>query len=123
MPATPRKSRRFGGDAAHQRLMMANLVASLVAAEGLVTTEAKAKALRPIAEKCVTKAKRAHANPDTRVHQLRQVLAFVGDREMTSKLFDEIGPRYADRNGGYTRILKLGPRHGDNAPMARIEFV
>ena len=123
MPATPRRSRRFGGDAAHQRLMMANLVASLVAAEAIVTTEAKAKALRPVAEKVITKAKKAHADPDTLVHNIRQVQAFLGDREMTAKLFEQIGPRYVDRNGGYTRILKLGPRHGDNAPMARIELV
>jgi large subunit ribosomal protein L17 len=123
MPARPRKSRRFGGDAAHQRLMMANLVASLVAAESLVTTEAKAKALRPVAEKVITKAKRASLDPDTRLHQIRQVHSYLGDREMTAKLFDEIGPRYVDRNGGYTRILTLGPRHGDNAPMARIELV
>jgi large subunit ribosomal protein L17 len=117
MPATPRKSRRFGGDAAHQRLMMANLVASLIAAEAIVTTEAKAKALRPVAEKMITKAKKGG------LHNHRQVVAYMGDREMASKLFDEIGPRYADRPGGYTRILKLGPRHGDNAPMARIELV
>jgi large subunit ribosomal protein L17 len=117
MPATPRKSRRFGGTASHQRLMMANLVASLIAAEGIVTTEAKAKALRPVAEKMITKAKKGG------LHNHRQVVAFIGDREMASKLFDEIGPRYADRPGGYTRILKLGPRHGDNAPMARIELV
>jgi large subunit ribosomal protein L17 len=123
MPARPRKARRFGGDAAHQRLMMANLVASLIAAEGIVTTEAKAKALRPVAEKVITKAKKAEANPDTKLHQIRQVQSYLGDREMTAKLFDEIGPRYVDRNGGYTRILKLGPRHGDNAPMARIELV
>ena len=117
MPATPRKSRRFGGTASHQRLMMANLVASLIAAEAIVTTEAKAKALRPVAEKMITKAKKGG------LHNHRQVVAYIGDREMASKLFDEIGPRYADRPGGYTRILKLGPRHGDNAPMARIEFV
>jgi large subunit ribosomal protein L17 len=117
MPATPRKSRRFGGDAAHQRLMMANMVASLIAAEGIVTTEAKAKALRPIAEKMITKAKKGG------VHRHRQVVSFLGDKDMTHKLFEEIGPRYADRPGGYTRILKLGPRHGDNAPMARIELV
>ena len=123
MPATPRKSRRFGGSSSHQKLMMANLVASLVAAEGIVTTEAKAKALRPIAEKVITKAKKAAVDPDQRLHQLRQVMAYLGDREMTAKLFDEIGPRYVDRNGGYTRILKLGPRHGDNAEMARIELV
>jgi len=123
MPARPRKSRRFGGDAAHQRLMMANLVASLVAAEALVTTEAKAKALRPVAEKVITKAKRASLDPEQRLHQIRQVQSYLGDREMTAKLFDDIGPRYVDRNGGYIRILKLGPRHGDNAPMARIELV
>ena len=123
MPATPKKGRRFGGDAAHQRLMMANLAASLFAAEGIVTTEAKAKALRPIAEKLITKARKANANPETTVHQMRQVVAYLGDKEMTHKLVAEIGPRYADRNGGYTRILKLGPRQGDNAPMARIELV
>ena len=117
MPATPKKGRRFGGDAAHQKPMMANLVASLIAAEAIVTTEAKAKALRPIAEKMITKAKKGG------LHNHRQVVAFLGDKEMASKLFDEIGPRYADRPGGYTRILKLGPRQGDNAPMARIELV
>lgn len=117
MPATPRKSRRFGGDAAHQRLMMANQVASLVIGEYLVTTEAKAKALRPIAEKVITKAKKGG------LHRHRHVVAYLGDKEAAHKLFDELGPRYADRNGGYTRILKLGPRHGDNAPMARIELV
>jgi large subunit ribosomal protein L17 len=117
MPATPKKGPRFGGSGQHQRLMMANLVASLVAAEAIVTTEAKAKALRPIAEKMITKAKKGG------LHNHRQVVAFLGDKEMASKLFDEIGPRYADRPGGYTRILKLGPRQGDNAPMARIELV
>lgn len=117
MPATPKKGRRFGGDAAHQKAMMANLVASLIAAEAIVTTEAKAKALRPVAEKIITKAKKGG------LHNHRQVVAFLRDKEMASKLFDEIGPRYADRPGGYTRILKLGPRHGDNAPMARIELV
>ncbi len=117
MPATPKKGRRFGGSAQHQRLMMANLVASLVAAEAIVTTEAKAKALRPIAEKMITKAKKGG------LHNHRQVVSFIGDKEMASKLFNEIGPRYAERPGGYTRILKLGPRQGDNAPMARIELV
>jgi large subunit ribosomal protein L17 len=117
MPATPRKSRRFGGSASHQRLMMANLAASLFAAEGIVTTEAKAKALRPIAEKLITKAKKGG------VHNQRLVVSFLGDQEMASKLFSDIGPRYVDRPGGYTRILKLGPRQGDNAPMARIELI
>ena len=117
MPGRPRKGRRFGGSSQHQKLMMANLVASLIAAEGITTTEAKAKAVRPIAEKMITKARRGG------VHNHRQVVKFLGDREMASKLFDEIGPRYLDRPGGYTRILKLGPRYGDNAPMARIELV
>src|SRR4051795_12746678 len=98
MPARPRKARRFGGDAAHQRLMMANLVASLIAAEALVTTEAKAKALRPVAERVITKAKKGG------VHQHRQVVAFIRDKDMAHKLFADIGPRYADRAGGYTRI-------------------
>jgi|TARA_B100001964_G_scaffold90292_1_gene101426 large subunit ribosomal protein L17 len=97
--------------------MMANLVASLIAAEVITTTEAKAKAMRPIAEKLITKARKGG------LHNHRQVVSFLRDREMTAKLFDEIGPRYEDRSGGYTRILKVGPRHGDNAPMARIELV
>jgi len=117
VPATPKKGRRFGGDAAHQKAMMGNLVASLIAAESLVTTEAKAKALRPVVEKCITKAKKGG------VYRQRNVVAFIRDKDMAHKLFEEIGPRYSDRAGGYTRILKLGPRHGDNAPMARIEFV
>ena len=96
---------------------MANLVASLVAAEGIETTEAKAKAMRPVAEKLITKAKKGG------LHNFRQVLAYLGDVEMTTKLFDDVGPRYASRPGGYTRILKMGPRKGDNAPMARIELV
>jgi large subunit ribosomal protein L17 len=117
VPGRPKKGRRFGGDAAHQKAMMGNLVASLIAAEGLVTTEAKAKALRPVFEKCVTKAKKGGLD------QHRQVVAFIRDKDMAHKLFAELAPRYADRAGGYTRILKLGPRHGDNAPMARIELV
>jgi large subunit ribosomal protein L17 len=117
MPATPRRTRRFGGDAAHQRLMMANLVASLIAAEAIVTTEAKAKALRPVAEKMITKAKKGG------LHRHRQLVAYIGDKEMVHKLVTEVAPRYTERPGGYTRILKLGPRQGDNAPMARIELV
>ena len=120
---TPRKSRRFGGDAAHQRLMMANLAASLFAAEAIVTTEAKAKALRPYAEKLITKAKKAQDEGPMRVHRIRQIQGFLGDREMTHKLVNEVAPRYLERNGGYTRILKLGARHGDAADMARIELV
>ena len=96
---------------------MANLVSSLILAEGITTTEAKAKALRPIAEKMITKTRKGG------LHNHRQVVSFIRDREVAAKLFDEIGPRYIDRHGGYTRILKLGPRTGDNAPMARIELV
>ena len=117
MPGTPRKARRFGGSSSHQKLMMANLVASLVAVEGIGTTEAKAKAMRPVAERLITKARKGG------LHNFRQVLAYLGDVEMTTKLFDEVGPRYKNRPGGYTRVLKLGPRKGDNAPMARIELV
>lgn len=117
MPGTPKKGRRFGGSAAHQRAMLANLVASLIAAEAIVTTEAKAKALRPVAEKLITKARAGG------VHNHRQVVAFIRDKDMAHRLFSEIAPRYADRPGGYLRILKLGPRPGDNAPMARVELV
>ena len=117
MPGQPKKGRRFGGSASHQKSMMGNLVASLIAAEALVTTEAKAKALRPVAERIITKARKGG------VHQHRQVVAFIRDKDMAHKLFADIAPRYEDRPGGYTRILKLGPRHGDNAPMARIELL
>ena len=117
MVATPKKGRRFGGSASHQKAMFGNLVASLIAAEALVTTEAKAKALRPVAERVITKAKKGG------LHRHRQVVSFIGDKEMAHKLFTDIAPRYENRPGGYTRILKLGPRHGDNAPMARIELV
>jgi large subunit ribosomal protein L17 len=114
---TPRKARRFGGDAAHQKAMMGNLVASLIAAEYVVTTEAKAKALRPVAEKLITKAKKGD------LHNYRQVISFIRDEDSANRLFHEIAPRYEDRPGGYLRILKLGTRQGDSAPMARIEFV
>ncbi|MFC0081664.1 50S ribosomal protein L17 [Aciditerrimonas ferrireducens] len=117
MRGTPKRGQRLGGDAAHQKAMIGNLVASLIAAEAIVTTETKAKLLRPVAERCITAAKKGG------VHRERQVVALIRDKEMARKLFAEIGPRYADRPGGYTRILKLGPRQGDNAPMARIELV
>jgi|SRR6516164_7756177 large subunit ribosomal protein L17 len=118
MPA-PKKGARFGGNPAHQKLMLANLAAHLIISDSgaITTTETKAKALRPYVEKLVTKAK------DGGVHKQRQVVAKIHDLDATQRLFSEIGPRYADRNGGYTRILKLGPRPGDNARMARIEFV
>ena len=120
---TPRRSRRFGGSAAHQKAMMANLAASLFAAEAIVTTESKAKALRPFAEKLITKAKHAQAGGSRQVHMMRLIQSQLRDPEMTHKLVADIAPRFGERNGGYTRILKLGPRHGDNAPMARIELV
>jgi large subunit ribosomal protein L17 len=123
MPATPRRARNFGGSSQHQKLMMANLTASLIAAEAIVTTEAKAKALRPIAEKLITKAKKAQEEGPMRVHRIRQIQSYLGDKEMTHKLVAEVAPRYEHRNGGYLRILKLGPRQGDNAQMARIELV
>ncbi|MDA8072266.1 MAG: 50S ribosomal protein L17 [Actinomycetota bacterium] len=117
MRATPKRGRRLGGDAAHQKAMVANMISSFIAAEYLVTTETKAKLLRPVLEKCITAARKGG------VHRQRQVVALIRDKEFAHKLFAEIAPRYADRPGGYTRILKLGPRQGDNAPMARIELV
>ena len=123
MPATPRRGPNFGGSSQHQRLMMANMAASLIAAEAIVTTEAKAKALRPIAEKLITKAKKATEDDPMRIHRIRQIQGYLGDREMTAKLVNEVAPRYIQRPGGYLRIYKLGPRHGDNAQMARIELV
>jgi large subunit ribosomal protein L17 len=116
MPA-PKRGHRLGSNPSHQKLMLANLASSLIEHERIKTTEAKAKLLRPYAERLVTKAKKGD------VHNRRQVLSLIQDRETVHKLFADIGPRFADRNGGYTRILKLGPRNGDNAPMALIEFV
>jgi large subunit ribosomal protein L17 len=97
--------------------MMANLAAHLFEAEKITTTVAKAKALRPYAERLITKAKKGG------VHNQRLVIARLHDKDVTQKLFSDIAPRYTDRNGGYLRILKLGPRPGDHAPMARIELV
>ena len=117
MPGKPKKGRRFRGSSAHQKAIVGNLVASLIAAEAIVTTEAKAKAMRPVAEKIITKAKKGG------LHNHRQIIAFLRDQEIADKLIEDVGPRYVDRPGGYTRILKMGPRYGDNAPMARIELV
>ena len=97
--------------------MMANLAASLFAAEAITTTEAKAKALRPLAEKLITKARRGD------LHAKRTVLRTIPNRDAVVKLFDEVAPRYVDRQGGYTRITKLGPRRGDGAEEAIIELV
>jgi large subunit ribosomal protein L17 len=113
----PRKGPRMGGSPAHQRHMLANLAASLFEAGAITTTVPRAKALRPYAERLITKAKKGG------VHQQRQVVSRIHDKNAAHKLFVEIAPRYEDRNGGYLRILKLGPRPGDQAPMARIELV
>ncbi|NEM07438.1 50S ribosomal protein L17 [Geodermatophilus normandii] len=114
---TPTKGPRLGGSAAHQRLMLANLATSLFEHGRITTTEAKAKRLRPYAEKLVTFAKRGD------LHARRQVMTVIRDKDVVHHLFAEIGPRYENRPGGYTRITKVGPRKGDNAPMAVIELV
>lgn len=116
MPA-PKKGPRLGSNPSHQGQMLSNLALSLFEHERVKTTETKAKQLRPFAERLITKAKKGD------VHNRRQVLSTIEDREVVHKLFAEIAPRFADRNGGYTRILKLGPRNGDGAPMALIELV
>jgi large subunit ribosomal protein L17 len=116
MPRPP-KGPRLGAGPSHQKLMLGGLAAALFEHEKVRTTEAKAKALRPFAERMITFAKRGD------VHARRQVLKAVPDRDVVHRLFDEIAPRMAERSGGYTRILKLGPRKGDGAPMALIELV
>jgi len=114
---TPTKGPRLGGGPAHERLMLANLATSLFEHGRITTTEAKAKRLRPLAERLITFAKRGD------LHARRRVLSVVHDKEVVHSLFAEIGPGFADRAGGYTRITKVGPRKGDNAPMAVIELV
>ncbi|CAJ59775.1 MULTISPECIES: 50S ribosomal protein L17 [Frankia] len=114
---TPTKGARLGGSPAHERLLLANLATALFEHGGITTTEAKAKRLRPYAERLVTFAKRGD------LHARRRVMRHVRDNSVVHTLFTEIGPRYANRDGGYTRIIKLGNRKGDNAPLARIELV
>jgi len=114
---TPTKGPRLGGSPAHQRLILANLATSLFENGAITTTEAKARRLRPFAERLITKAKKGD------LHNRRQVLSVISDKGVVHTLFEEIGPRFAERPGGYTRITKLGPRKGDNAPMAVIELV
>jgi large subunit ribosomal protein L17 len=114
---TPTKGPRLGGSPAHERLMLANLATSLFEHGRITTTETKAKRLRPLAEKLVTFAKRGD------LHARRQVMTTIRDKDVVHTLFAEIGPRYENRPGGYTRITKVGPRKGDNAPMAVIELV
>ncbi|MEI7629934.1 MAG: 50S ribosomal protein L17 [Actinomycetes bacterium] len=114
---TPTKGPRLGGSPAHQRLMLANLATALFEHGKITTTEAKAKRLRPLAERLITFAKRGD------LHARRRVLTVVRDKSVVHTLFTEIGPSFATRTGGYTRITKIGPRKGDNAPMAVIELV
>ncbi|MFN2518352.1 MAG: 50S ribosomal protein L17 [Jatrophihabitantaceae bacterium] len=114
---TPTKGPRLGGSPAHERLMLANLAASLFEHDRITTTVAKAKRLRPLAERLITFAKRGD------LHARRQVMTVIRDKDVVHKLFAEIGPKMAERPGGYTRIVKVGPRKGDNAPMAVIEIV
>ncbi|MGO1628880.1 MULTISPECIES: 50S ribosomal protein L17 [unclassified Microbacterium] len=113
----PTKGARLGGGAAHERLLLANLASALFTHKSIKTTETKAKRLRPVAERLVTFAKRGD------LHARRRVLSILGNKEAAHILFTEIAPLVADRDGGYTRITKIGPRKGDNAPMAVIELV
>src|ERR1044071_2717181 len=114
---TPTKGPRLGGSPAHERLILANLATQLFQHGRIKTTEAKAKRLRPVAEKLITKAKKGE------MHNRRQVLTIGKDKSVVHHLFTEIAPTFAERPGGYTRITKIGPRKGDNAPMAVIELV
>lgn len=113
----PTKGPRLGGSSAHQKAILANLATSLFEHGRIRTTEAKARALRPYAEKLITHAKKGT------LHNRREVLKKIRDKDIVHVLFAEIGPHFADRNGGYTRIIKLEARKGDNAPMAVIELV
>jgi large subunit ribosomal protein L17 len=113
----PAKGARLGGSPAHERIILANLASQLFEHGKIVTTEAKAKRLRPVAEKLITKAKRGD------IHARREVLKTVRDKGVVHVLFTEIAPTFEGRPGGYTRITKVGPRKGDNAPMAMIELV
>ena len=114
---TPTKGPRLGGSSAHQRHILSNLATALFEHGRITTTEAKARRLRPVAERLITFAKRGD------LHARRQVLSVVSDKGIVHSLFTEIGPGFAERQGGYTRITKIGPRKGDNAPMAVIELV
>lgn len=118
----PKKGPRLGGSPAHQRLILANLATQLFEHRRITTTETRARQLRPYAEKLITKAKKAHLGENP-LHQRREVLKLIRDKGVVHELFTEIAPVYAERPGGYTRITKIGPRQGDNAPMAVIELV
>jgi large subunit ribosomal protein L17 len=113
----PTKGPRLGGSPAHQRLILANLATALFEHGRITTTEAKARRLRPYAERLITKAKRGD------LHNRREIMKVIRDKSVVHRLVEEIGPFFSDRNGGYTRITKTLPRKGDNAPMAVIELV
>lgn len=112
-----RTGKKLGRDSSHRKAMYANLAASLIEHGRIRTTEAKAKAVRPIVEKMITLGR------DGSIHARRQALAFLRTQEVVHKLFSEVAPRFRDRPGGYTRVVKLGPRQGDAAPMAYLELV
>jgi large subunit ribosomal protein L17 len=114
---TPKKGARLGGSPAHQRLILSNLATQLFEHGRITTTEARARVLRPVAEKLITKAKKGD------LHNRREVLKTIRDKGVVHVLFTEIAPQFEERPGGYTRITKIGPRKGDNAPMAVIELV
>jgi large subunit ribosomal protein L17 len=119
---TPKKGPRLGGSAAHQRHILANLATALFEHGRITTTESRARTLRPVAEKLITKAVKAHHGENS-LHNRREVLKTITDKSVVHVLFTEIGPKMAERPGGYTRITKIGPRKGDNAPMAVIALV
>ena len=112
-----KKIAKLGRTASHRKAMLSNMMTSLFANERITTTQIRAKALRRTAEKVITFAKKGD------LHARRQVLRVIADKQIVSKLFDELGPRYKSRNGGYTRVVKLGPRRGDGAFMSIIELV
>ncbi len=120
---TPRKGARLGGSPAHQRQIVANLATALFEHGRITTTETKARVLRPVAEKLITKAKRAPLGTVQSLHNRREVLKTIHDKSVVHTLFTDIADTFKDRPGGYTRITKIGPRKGDNAPMAVIELV
>ncbi len=112
-----KKGKKFATDASHRKAVLHSMAASLLEHEKIRTTEVRAKELRPVVENVITLAKRGD------VHARRQALSVLGDRELVHKVFADIGPRFAERPGGYTRIVKIGPRQGDAAPMVQIELV
>ncbi len=117
------KRRHLNRDRDHRRALYRNLVTEVLRHERIMTTEAKAKAVRPFVERIITLARKARLNPEYALHARRQALAFVTDKSVVHDLFDEKVERFLDRPGGYTRIVKYGPRRGDGAPMVILELV